>query len=145
LLSAIRACLPSGGMLLFGSGIFSDGVSGTSLMTRWRSCWAKMRPRVSCATSAATSLVMLTLVAPSVAANHDAILTADGQNFHIETLGASGPTIVFEAGLGNDSFVMKPVGQADKTGFSSACGSASSSWSAHPKCLVILLIVPMSG
>jgi pimeloyl-ACP methyl ester carboxylesterase len=78
-------------------------------MTRWRSCWAKMRPRVSCATSAATSLVMLALVAPSVAANHDAILTVDGQNFHIETLGESGPTIVFEAGLGNDSSTWKSV------------------------------------
>jgi hypothetical protein len=78
-------------------------------MTRWRSCRGKMRPRVSCATSAATSLVMLTLVAPSVAANHDAILTVDGQNFHIETLGASGPTIVFEAGLGNDSSTWKSV------------------------------------
>jgi pimeloyl-ACP methyl ester carboxylesterase len=52
---------------------------------------------------------MLTLVAPSVAANHDAILTVDGQNFHIETLGASGPTIVFEAGLGNDSSTWKSV------------------------------------
>jgi pimeloyl-ACP methyl ester carboxylesterase len=37
-----------------------------------------------------------------MAAGHDEILTVDGQNFHIEALGESGPRVVFEAGLGND-------------------------------------------
>jgi pimeloyl-ACP methyl ester carboxylesterase len=54
-------------------------------------------------------MVMLALVAPSIAASHDAILTVGGQNLHIETLGESGPTIVFEAGLGNDSSTWKSV------------------------------------
>jgi len=79
-------------------------------MTRWHSWWDKTRPGVSCATSAADFLViMFALVAPSAAVGHDAVLTVDGQNLHIETLGESGPTIVFEAGLGNDSSTWKPI------------------------------------
>jgi pimeloyl-ACP methyl ester carboxylesterase len=38
-----------------------------------------------------------------------AILPVNGQNLHIETFGASGPTVVFEAGLGNDSATWKFV------------------------------------
>lgn len=79
-------------------------------MTRWHSWWDKTRPGVSCATSAADFLViMFALVAPSAAVSHDAVLPVDGQNLHIETLGESGPTIVFEAGLGNDSSTWKPI------------------------------------
>src|SRR5262249_46781342 len=79
-------------------------------MTRWHSWWDKTRPGVSCATSAADFLViMFALVAPSAAVSHDAVLPVDGQNLHIETLGESGPTIVFEAGLGNDSYTWKPI------------------------------------
>lgn len=63
--------------------------------------------------SAASLAVMLALVAPTAAASRDEILTVGGQNLHIEILGESGPTIVFEAGLGNDSstwrFVAGPV------------------------------------
>ena len=44
-----------------------------------------------------------------VAASHDAVLAVNGQNLHIEISGASGPTIVFEAGLGNDSTTWKLV------------------------------------
>jgi pimeloyl-ACP methyl ester carboxylesterase len=54
-------------------------------------------------------VVMLVLAAPRVATSHDATLAIDGQNFHIETLGDSGPTIVFEAGLGNDVSTWKSV------------------------------------
>jgi pimeloyl-ACP methyl ester carboxylesterase len=53
--------------------------------------------------------VALLLLAPVVAASHDEILSVGGQNLHIETLGESGPTIVFEAGLGNDSSTWKFV------------------------------------
>src|SRR5262249_4971017 len=61
-------------------------------------------------TSAADFLViMFALVAPSAAVSHDAVLPGDGQNLHIETLGESAPTIVFEAGLGNDSSTCKPI------------------------------------
>jgi len=46
---------------------------------------------------------------PQVAASGDAILSVNGQNFHIETLGTSGPTVVFEAGLGNYSSTWRRV------------------------------------
>jgi pimeloyl-ACP methyl ester carboxylesterase len=51
---------------------------------------------------AALLAAILVLLAPTMACSHDEILTVGGQNFHIELLGESGPTIVFEAGLGND-------------------------------------------
>ena len=61
----------------------------------------------------AISLAATLLLAPQVAASRDTILAVNGQNFHIETFGTSGPTVVFEAGLGNDSntwkFVARPV------------------------------------
>ena len=53
-------------------------------------------------TYAALLAAILVLLAPTMACSHDEILTVGGQNFHIELLGESGPTIVFEAGLGND-------------------------------------------
>jgi pimeloyl-ACP methyl ester carboxylesterase len=46
--------------------------------------------------------VPLVIFTPQVAASRDAIVAVNGQNFHIETLGSSGPTVVFEAGQGND-------------------------------------------
>jgi pimeloyl-ACP methyl ester carboxylesterase len=52
---------------------------------------------------------LLILCFPDVAAANDAILAVEGQNIHIETLGGSGPTVVFEAGLGNDSSTWKLV------------------------------------
>jgi pimeloyl-ACP methyl ester carboxylesterase len=67
-------------------------------MTRWRSGWLKTR---SGDTSAAMFLVAMFAVV-AVAASHDQILSVDGQNLHIETVGDAGPPIVFEAGLGND-------------------------------------------
>ena len=36
-----------------------------------------------------------------VAAGRDLLLDIGGQNFHVETLGEAGPTVVFVAGLGN--------------------------------------------
>src|SRR5271157_5311822 len=53
--------------------------------------------------------IMLVLAVPTVAAAQDRILAVGGQNFHVETLGESGPTIVFEAGLGNDASTWKLV------------------------------------
>jgi pimeloyl-ACP methyl ester carboxylesterase len=53
------------------------------------------------------------LLPPKIAASRDMILPVNGQNLHIEILGASGPTVIFEAGLGNDSttwkFVAAPI------------------------------------
>jgi len=42
----------------------------------------------------------------------DAVFAIDGQNLHIRIIGNSGPTIVFEAGLGNDMATWRPVAQA---------------------------------
>jgi pimeloyl-ACP methyl ester carboxylesterase len=39
----------------------------------------------------------------------DEVLVVANQNLHIETLGSGGPTVVFEAGLGNDSTTWKYV------------------------------------
>ncbi len=39
----------------------------------------------------------------------DAIIPVGGQNIFVETLGTAGPTIVFEAGLGNDLSTWKAV------------------------------------
>jgi len=54
--------------------------------------------------SLAATLILLT---PNLAAGRDSILTINGQNLHVETSGASGPTVVFEAGLGNDAATWK--------------------------------------
>jgi pimeloyl-ACP methyl ester carboxylesterase len=55
----------------------------------------------------------LILLAPNLAGGRDSILTINGQNLHVETSGVSGPTVVFEAGLGNDAttwrFIAGPV------------------------------------
>src|SRR5579872_15267 len=57
--------------------------------------------------SAASLAAILGLVAPISAASHNESLTIGGQNLHIEMLGESGPIVVFEAGLGNDSSTWK--------------------------------------
>ncbi len=57
----------------------------------------------------AVLLAAMVLLAARVNAGRDERVTVDGQNFHIETLGASGPTVVFEAGLGNDLSTWKSV------------------------------------
>ena len=49
------------------------------------------------------------LVSSEIGASREAVLAVNGQNLHIETSGASGPIIVFEAGLGNDSTIWKLV------------------------------------
>jgi pimeloyl-ACP methyl ester carboxylesterase len=53
--------------------------------------------------------IVFVLVSSELAASRDAVLTVNGQNLHIETSGTFGPTIVFEAGLGNDSTTWKLV------------------------------------
>ena len=60
---------------------------------------------------ASTTLLaaILALLTPTVAASRDQILTVGGQNLHIETLGESGPTVVFEAGLGTDTSTWRLV------------------------------------
>jgi pimeloyl-ACP methyl ester carboxylesterase len=44
-----------------------------------------------------------------VAPAHDALVTVGSDRLHVETLGESGPTVVFESGLGNDSTTWKSV------------------------------------
>jgi pimeloyl-ACP methyl ester carboxylesterase len=60
---------------------------------------------------ASTTLLaaILALLTPTVAASRDQILTVGGQNLHIEILGESGPTVVFESGLGNDTSTWRLV------------------------------------
>jgi pimeloyl-ACP methyl ester carboxylesterase len=59
---------------------------------------------------AAASLTAISIIlAPSVVSSRDATLTVNGQNLHIETSGDAGPTVVFEAGLGNDLSTWKLV------------------------------------
>jgi pimeloyl-ACP methyl ester carboxylesterase len=56
------------------------------------------------------SLAIIFVLANSEpAASRDALLVVNGQNFHIQTSGTFGPTVVFEAGLGNDSTTWKMV------------------------------------
>jgi pimeloyl-ACP methyl ester carboxylesterase len=52
---------------------------------------------------------MLLLLAPIAAAARDALVMVGTDRLHIETIGESGPTVVFEAGLGNDSSTWKSV------------------------------------
>jgi pimeloyl-ACP methyl ester carboxylesterase len=44
-----------------------------------------------------------------VAAAHDTLITVGSDRLHVETIGESGPTVVFEAGLGDDSATWKSV------------------------------------
>jgi pimeloyl-ACP methyl ester carboxylesterase len=60
------------------------------------------------AVAVAASLVAA-LVLPQATAGREATVNVDGQNLHIETLGAAAPNVVFEAGLGNDSTTWKSV------------------------------------
>jgi pimeloyl-ACP methyl ester carboxylesterase len=56
-----------------------------------------------------TSLAATLILVSNVAVSRDALLTVNGQKLHIETFVASGPTVVFEAGLGNDSTTWRLV------------------------------------
>jgi pimeloyl-ACP methyl ester carboxylesterase len=58
---------------------------------------------------------LLVFVSPKLAASGDANFTVDGQRLHLETLGETGPTVVFEAGLGNDLLTWKLVAGAVAT------------------------------
>jgi pimeloyl-ACP methyl ester carboxylesterase len=48
-------------------------------------------------------------LAPVVAPAREALVTVGSDRLHVETIGESGPTVVFEAGLGNDSTTWKSV------------------------------------
>jgi pimeloyl-ACP methyl ester carboxylesterase len=48
-------------------------------------------------------------LASVMAPGHDALVTVGSDRLHVETIGQSGPTVVFEAGLGNDSTTWKAV------------------------------------
>jgi pimeloyl-ACP methyl ester carboxylesterase len=61
--------------------------------------------RISLAVASLTAI--LVLVSAQVAATRDAVFTVNGQNLHIQTIGEFGPSVVFEAGLGNDSSTWK--------------------------------------
>jgi pimeloyl-ACP methyl ester carboxylesterase len=55
----------------------------------------------------ATSAIVI--LVSNAATGRDATLAVNGQHLHLETIGEFGPTIVFEAGLGNDSTTWKLV------------------------------------
>ncbi len=57
-------------------------------------------------TSLATGLSSLVI---RFASGRDLLLNIGGQKLHLETQGESGPTVVFEGGLGNDSTTWKSV------------------------------------
>jgi pimeloyl-ACP methyl ester carboxylesterase len=52
---------------------------------------------------------ILVLISARVATSRDAVFVVNGQNLHIQTFGEFGPTVVFEAGLGNDSSTWKLI------------------------------------
>ncbi len=60
----------------------------------------RRRPRLS---KAGASLLAAALVAAEPGLAAEAVYAIDGQNLHVETLGARGPGVVFESGLGADS------------------------------------------
>jgi pimeloyl-ACP methyl ester carboxylesterase len=51
----------------------------------------------------------IVILVSNAATGRDATLAVNGQHLHLETIGEFGPTIVFEAGLGNDSTTWKLV------------------------------------
>ncbi len=55
------------------------------------------------------ALLVLIFVSVCPGNSRDQALTIDGQKIHIETFGESGPIVVFEAGLGNDSSAWRLV------------------------------------
>jgi pimeloyl-ACP methyl ester carboxylesterase len=65
------------------------------------------RRRIALVASSLAATFML--LASKVASAQDTLLTIDGEKLHVETLGMSGPPVVFEAGLGNDSTTWKLV------------------------------------
>jgi pimeloyl-ACP methyl ester carboxylesterase len=71
------------------------------MMTRWADHGAGRRSRRFFFAIAGSLAVSVAFVA-NAANRNDSILSLDGQKLHIETLGKKGPTVVFEAGLGND-------------------------------------------
>jgi pimeloyl-ACP methyl ester carboxylesterase len=64
---------------------------------------------VSQLASATLLAIILALLTPNAAGSHDEILIVGGQNLHIEVLGKTGPTVVFEAGLGNGTSTWRLV------------------------------------
>ena len=52
---------------------------------------------------------IVVVIASALAPAHDALVAVGGDRLHVETLGESGPTVVFEAGLGNDSTTWRSV------------------------------------
>jgi pimeloyl-ACP methyl ester carboxylesterase len=54
---------------------------------------------------AAIFAVLASVAAPA----NDALVTVGSDRLHVETIGESGPTVVFEAGLGNDATTWKSV------------------------------------
>jgi hypothetical protein len=48
-------------------------------------------------------LAAILVLAPAAALSRDALVIVGDDRLHLETIGESGPAVVFEAGLGNDS------------------------------------------
>jgi len=58
---------------------------------------------------AAVLIAAVSLFVAFVARAHDTLVSVGSDRLHLETIGDSGPTVVFEAGLGNDSTTWKSV------------------------------------
>jgi pimeloyl-ACP methyl ester carboxylesterase len=54
-------------------------------------------------------LVTFACLASPPAGAHDTLVTIGGDQLHVETMGGSGPAVVFEAGLGNDTSTWRLV------------------------------------
>jgi hypothetical protein len=48
-------------------------------------------------------LAAILVLVPAAALRRDALVIVGDDRLHLETIGESGPAVVFEAGLGNDS------------------------------------------
>jgi pimeloyl-ACP methyl ester carboxylesterase len=60
----------------------------------------------------AICLLLGTVPAPLALAARDAVIAVDGQRLHVRIFGKAGPTVVFEAGLGNGASTWRKVAPA---------------------------------
>ena len=78
----------------------------------WSTWCAGMRTGTFSITATVGALLVLIFVSVRPGNSRDQTLTIDGQEIHIESLGETGPIVVFESGLGNDSSTWRLVAGA---------------------------------
>jgi pimeloyl-ACP methyl ester carboxylesterase len=82
------------------TGVNQQGIDATSEPVLSKRHVALVAPLL-----AAIFVFLASVVAPA----DDAVITVGSDRLHVETIGESGPTVVFEAGLGNDSTTWRSV------------------------------------